>query len=48
MDTQIRISATTLGELALQNSCPHCFWIKMRMGNKLPHNKVGSWRFVGL
>ena len=48
MDTQIRISATTLGEVALPNFCPPSFWIKMRMGNKLPHNNVCSWRFVGL
>lgn len=33
---QIKISAKTLGALAMPNFCPRCFWLKMRMSNKLP------------
>ncbi len=36
MITQIRISAKNLGELALPNFCPRCFWLKLRLNNKLP------------
>jgi hypothetical protein len=36
MTTQIRISAKTLGELAMPDFCPRCFWIKLRLNNKLP------------
>jgi hypothetical protein len=36
MKTQIRISAKTLGSVALPNFCPCCFWIRMRCGDKLP------------
>ena len=36
MTTQIRISAKNLGELALPNFCPRCFWLKQRLNNKLP------------
>jgi hypothetical protein len=36
MDNQIRISAKNLGELALPTFCPRCFWLKMRLNNKLP------------
>jgi len=36
MDTQIRISAKNLGELAMPNFCPRCFWLKLRLNNKLP------------
>ena len=36
MSTQIRISAKALGELALPNFCPRCFWIKLHLNNKLP------------
>ncbi len=36
MTTQIRISAKMLGELALPNFCPRCFWLKLRLGNRLP------------
>lgn len=32
----IKISAKTLGQLALPNFCPRCFWLRMKMGNKLP------------
>ena len=33
---QIQISAKNLGSLALPNHCPRCFWIKLKLGNKLP------------
>jgi len=36
MNTQIRISAKNLGALAMPNFCPRCFWLKLRMENKLP------------
>ncbi len=36
MNEQIRISAKKLGELAMPNFCPRCFWIKLRLKNKLP------------
>jgi len=36
MSTQIRISAKNLGELALPNFCPRCFWLKLHLSNKLP------------
>jgi hypothetical protein len=36
MSTQIRISAKNLGELALPSFCPRCFWLKLRLNNKLP------------
>ena len=36
MSTQIRISAKNLGALAMPNFCPRCFWLKLRMENKLP------------
>lgn len=36
MSTQIRISAKNLGELALPKFCPRCFWLKLRLNNKLP------------
>lgn len=36
MSTQIRISAKNLGELGLPNFCPRCFWIKLKLSNKLP------------
>jgi CRISPR/Cas system-associated exonuclease Cas4 (RecB family) len=34
---QIKISAKALGNLALPNFCPRCFWIKMHCENKLPY-----------
>lgn len=37
MSEQIRISAKNLGELALPESCPRCFWIKLRVRNRLPY-----------
>lgn len=36
MSIQIRISAKNLGELAMPNFCPRCFWLKLRLNNKLP------------
>jgi hypothetical protein len=36
MSTQIRISAKNLGELAMPNFCPRCFWLKLHLNNKLP------------
>jgi hypothetical protein len=36
MSTQIRISAKNLGALAMPNFCPRCFWLKLRIENKLP------------
>lgn len=33
---QIRISAKALGEVALPDFCPRCFWVKQRLSNKLP------------
>ena len=33
---QIRISAKTLGSLALEDFCPRCFWLKMKLNQKLP------------
>lgn len=36
MSNQIRISAKNLGELALPNFCPRCFWLKLRLSNRLP------------
>lgn len=34
---QLRISAKNLGAIALADFCPRCFWIKLKMGNKLPY-----------
>ncbi|MDA0733939.1 MAG: PD-(D/E)XK nuclease family protein [Chloroflexi bacterium] len=36
MADRIRISAKALGEVALSGFCPRCFWIKLRMRNRLP------------
>ncbi len=36
MNTQLRISAKNLGELAMPDFCPRCFWLKLRLNNKLP------------
>ncbi|MCI0400941.1 MAG: PD-(D/E)XK nuclease family protein [Gammaproteobacteria bacterium] len=36
MSEQLRISAKNLGEVALPGFCPRCFWIKLRLQNKLP------------
>lgn len=36
MNDQIQISARNLGEIALPDFCPRCFWAKLRLHNKLP------------
>lgn len=36
MSEQIIISAKNLGALALPDFCPKCFWLKLRLENKLP------------
>ena len=36
MTERIRISAKKLGELALPSFCPRCFWLKLKLNNKLP------------
>ena len=35
---KIRISATNLGELALETFCPRCFWIKLHCQHKMPYS----------
>ncbi len=37
MVDQIRISAKNLGEVALPDFCPRCFWIKLLVHNSLPY-----------
>lgn len=32
----MKLSATDLGQLALPDFCARCFWIKQRLGNRLP------------
>lgn len=32
----LRISAKNLGAVALSDFCPRCYWIKLKMNNKLP------------
>ena len=34
---QIRISAKNLGQLALPDYCPRCFWLKLKLQFKLPY-----------
>jgi len=34
--TDLRISAKNLGELALPDFCPRCFWLKLKAHNRLP------------
>jgi hypothetical protein len=34
---QLRISARDIGELALDNFCARCFWIKLKCKKKLPY-----------
>ena len=36
MVQEIRISAKTLGGLAMPDYCPRCFWIRMRVEGRLP------------
>lgn len=33
---QFKISAKNLGQVALNEFCPRCFWIKLKVSNKLP------------
>ena len=33
---QIRISAKSLGQLALADCCPKCFYIKLKLNNRMP------------
>ena len=35
-NNQIRISAKNLGSLAMPNCCKRCFWIKLKLHQKLP------------
>jgi len=35
-DELIKISAKNLGQLALPSCCPKCFWLKLKLNNKLP------------
>lgn len=37
MTEQIRISAKNLGEVALADFCPRCFWLRLRLRNRLPY-----------
>ena len=37
MSEQIRISAKNLGALALDEFCPRCSWIKLRLRDKIPY-----------
>ncbi len=37
MSEQITISVTNLGRVALPNFCPRCFWVWLRMEQKLPY-----------
>src|SRR3989338_11057458 len=36
MNEEIRISAKALGELALPTFCTRCFWLKLKVNNRLP------------
>ena len=36
MKTEAMISAKTLGELALPDFCPRCFWVRLKAGTRLP------------
>ena len=40
MNEQVRISAKSLGELALERFCPRCFWLKLRVRGKLPYQMI--------
>ncbi len=33
----LRISAKQLGEMVLPGFCPRCFWLRFRLGNRLPY-----------
>lgn len=34
---QIKISAKNLGQVGLDTFCPKCYWIKLKVSNKLPY-----------
>ncbi|MBL1130660.1 MAG: hypothetical protein D8M54_19445 [Chloroflexi bacterium] len=34
--SEVAISAKDLGAVALAEFCPRCFWLKYKVGNKLP------------
>jgi hypothetical protein len=36
MSERLRISGKNLGQLALKNFCPRCFWIRLKCGDKIP------------
>ena len=36
MGIKIQISAKDLGQVALYDFCPRCFWVKLQLKNKLP------------
>jgi len=36
MSETVRISAKNLGELALPDCCPRCFWLKLKLRHRLP------------
>ena len=36
MGEQIRISAKNLGAVALADFCPRCFWLRLKLSNRLP------------
>ena len=37
MTDQIRISAKNLGQVALPGFCERCFWVKLKLNNRLPY-----------
>src|SRR5687768_7454692 len=34
---QVRISAKSLGAVAMPTFCQRCFWVRLKSGNKLPY-----------
>lgn len=36
MNDSIKISAKNLGQVALEDFCPRCYWIRLKMQHKLP------------
>jgi len=34
--TPLKISAKNLGQVALADFCPRCFWLKLKLNNRLP------------
>jgi hypothetical protein len=41
-----KISAKMLGEMAMADFCPRCFWLKLRMQNHLPFQKFAGISMV--